>query len=454
MIEVIYKEETAEQDGAQETFSMPRNVRQIGLANGNYRIYVEDYVYTFLKRLSEEEKEQGKAAVLTGEIKWTVDMTCVFVKGALAADEMEVTAEHIDFSEEIWQRLQENKEKYFPDQEIVGWFFAQHQVAVEITDLLVKTHLRYFGGEKILILMEPVERDEAFFRYDGGTMVKVEGYYIYYEKNSQMQTYMIERNQNAGPETSEKVEDKAVRNFRKIIDSKKPEEREEEKTSVFSYAATVCLALAVLATGVAFFQNRQNNSGIPEDAATASAVIAQATPEVTVAVQNSADEKSAGEMAMVPEKFVSIVPITAAAAPKADRLAAAETPADAGKNDITRTPAPSVTEKAQKSAADNSRSSGAKKNQKSYPEKKSEKNINEDKDTDKDQNAQQNTRQTAETAASAENTHSTYVIRPGDTLYQISLRCYGNAGAMEEICKLNGISANEIIYPGQVIVLP
>ena len=64
------------------------------------------------------------------------------------------------------------------------------------------------------------------------------------------------------------------------------------------------------------------------------------------------------------------------------------------------------------------------------------------------------TRQTAETAASAENTHSTYVIRPGDTLYQISLRCYGNAGAMEEICKLNGISADEIIYPGQVIVLP
>lgn len=35
MIEVIYKEEQAEQDGAQETFAMPRNVRQIGLANGN-----------------------------------------------------------------------------------------------------------------------------------------------------------------------------------------------------------------------------------------------------------------------------------------------------------------------------------------------------------------------------------------------------------------------------------
>ena len=39
MIEVIYKEDTTEQEAAQESFSMPRNVRQIGLANGDYRIY-------------------------------------------------------------------------------------------------------------------------------------------------------------------------------------------------------------------------------------------------------------------------------------------------------------------------------------------------------------------------------------------------------------------------------
>lgn len=467
MIEVIYKEETAEQDGAQETFAMPRNVRQIGLANGNYRIYVEDYVYTFLSRLAEEEKEQGKTAVLTGEIKWTADMTCIFVKGALAVDGIEVTAEHIDFSEEVWQKLQEDKEKYFPEQEIVGWFFAQHQVMVESTDLLVKVHLRYFGGEKILMLMEPGERDEAFFRYDGGTMVKVEGYYIYYEKNSQMQSYMIERNQNVGPETSEKVEDKAVRNFRKIIDSKKPEERKEEKTSVFSYAATVCLALAVLATGVAFFQNRQSNSGIPEDATAASAVIAQVTTKADGEAKSSTDAETVNEVATVPTKSATsdeIVPITAAVTQNADQPAATEMPADAGKDDITvtETPVPVVTEKAQTPIADNSESagsSGAEKNQKSSAKKKSEENKDAAEDAKNDQNTkgqntQQNAQQATETSASVENAHSTYVIRPGDTLYQISIRCYGNTEAMEEICKLNGISANEIIYPGQVIVLP
>lgn len=121
-----------------------------------------------------------------------------------------------------------------------------------------------------------------------------------------------------------------------------------------------------------------------------------------------------------------------------------------------------MTEKAQTPIADNSESegsSGAEKNQKSSVKKKSEENkdaaedVKNDQST-KDQNTQQNVQQTAETAASAQNTHQTYVIRPGDTLYQISIRCYGNVEAMDEICKLNGISANEIIYPGQVIVLP
>ena len=165
MIEVIYKEDTTEQEAAQEAFSMPRNVRQIGLANGDYRIYIEDYVYTFLCSLAEDEKPegQGSVAVLTGEIQWTADMTCIFIKGAIAADGMEAAAEHIDFSEKLWQKLQEDKDQYFPEQEIVGWFFAQSQIAMEITELFVKVHLRHFGGEKILMLMDPGEREDAFF---------------------------------------------------------------------------------------------------------------------------------------------------------------------------------------------------------------------------------------------------------------------------------------------------
>ena len=63
---------------------------------------------------------------------------------------------------------------------------------------------------------------------------------------------------------------------------------------------------------------------------------------------------------------------------------------------------------------------------------------------------------------SADSTHSqtgsvyytSIEIQPGDTLFQISMDRYGSIEAISQICKLNGMSADEIIYPGQVIVLP
>ena len=404
MIEVIYKEDTTEQEAAQESFSMPRNVRQIGLANGDYRIYIEDYVYTFLCSLAEDEKPegQGSVAVLTGEIQWTADMTCIFIKGAIAADGMEAAAEHIDFSEKLWQKLQEDKDQYFPEQEIVGWFFAQPQIAMEITELFVKVHLRHFGGEKILMLMDPGEREDAFFRYDGGMMAKLSGYYIYYEKNSQMQTYMIERSQKEGGEASEEVEDRAVRNFRKIIDSKNPEERGEEKTSVFSYAATVCLALAVLVAGVGFYRNQQEKTEVPEDYRAASASVVQITPAVTEPVRTQKPVQT--------QEAVRGTPVPTETTQKREKISITPEPRSSKKQ--------SVSEATQKKD-----------------------NKTEEKKTE-------------ETSVAAENPRETYVIRPGDTLYQISLNRYGTVEAMEQICALNGISANEIIYPGQVIVLP
>lgn len=419
MIEVIYKEDTTEQEAAQESFSMPRNVRQIGLANGDYRIYIEDYVYTFLCSLAEDEKPegQGSVAVLTGEIQWTADMTCIFIKGAIAADGMEAAAEHIDFSEKLWQKLQEDKDQYFPEQEIVGWFFAQPQIAMEITELFVKVHLRHFGGEKILMLMDPGEREDAFFRYDGGMMAKLSGYYIYYEKNSQMQTYMIERSQKEGGEASEKVEDRAVRNFRKIIDSKNPEERGEEKTSAFSYAATVCLALAVLVAGVGFYRNQQEKTEVSEDYRAASASVVQITPAVTEPVQS---------VSISPKAVQTQKPVQTQ---EAVRGTPAPTETTQKREKISITPEPRRSKKQSVSEA---------------TQKKD--NKTEEKKTEE--------KKTEETSVAAENPRETYVIRPGDTLYQISLNRYGTVEAMEQICALNGISANEIIYPGQVIVLP
>ena len=50
MIEVIYKDEKQTAKGNEESFNLPKNIRQIGIPNEKYRIYIEDYVYTFMKK--------------------------------------------------------------------------------------------------------------------------------------------------------------------------------------------------------------------------------------------------------------------------------------------------------------------------------------------------------------------------------------------------------------------
>ena len=77
----------------------------------------------------------------------------------------------------------------------------------------------------------------------------------------------------------------------------------------------------------------------------------------------------------------------------------------------------------------------------------SDKVYREESDTRK---AEKRMRET-ETSATSRNT---YVIRPGDTLYQISVANYGTTEKVSDICKANGIAEDEIIYPGQIIVLP
>ena len=59
-----------------------------------------------------------------------------------------------------------------------------------------------------------------------------------------------------------------------------------------------------------------------------------------------------------------------------------------------------------------------------------------------------------EEETSSKSVLTTYMVRPGDTLYQISMLNYGTMDAITEICRMNNISEEEMIYPGQIIVLP
>ena len=57
-------------------------------------------------------------------------------------------------------------------------------------------------------------------------------------------------------------------------------------------------------------------------------------------------------------------------------------------------------------------------------------------------------------AISAALASGTYQIQPGETLYGICLKLYGNGSRLEEICRLNGLEDENKIMAGQNLILP
>ena len=433
MIEVIYKDEKQTAKGNEGIFNLPRNIRQIGLPGEEYRIYIEDYVYTFLKKIAEREEEDGgSVAVFTGETKWNSGTGYLFIKGVLLADVGEVAAEHVEFSDVTWQKIHEEIEQYFSGQEIMGWFLTQRSLLMEVTEGLQRLHMKLFGGEKVLMLMDPVEKEEAFFRYENGLMVRQSGYYIYYEKNPQMQAYMLEKNPQLHEVEQETVSDDAVRAFRRIIQKKHKEEptetREtEDRTSVFSYAATACLVLAVMTVGVQFYQNyNQRNT-------------------TDVVNETTSQTVSSSEITRAPEKTKKV----------------SVTPTSVLKKDPTPVPVsqqPTVSPGAAISSIPEKTTAASSTEQEIYREesdtRKAERRVKQEQAEDSADANKISEDAAGSTVDSAIGQGTTYVIKPGDTLYQISVSRYGTMEKVAEICQANGLNEDEIIYPGQIIVLP
>ena len=100
---------------------LPKNVRQIGNVCDEPKIYVEDYVDTFLGQLQEKAMEKPVAAALTGEITKCEDKVVVYISGAIRAEDVEVEGTNLKISEEIWEKIEKEQKEYFKDQKLIGW---------------------------------------------------------------------------------------------------------------------------------------------------------------------------------------------------------------------------------------------------------------------------------------------------------------------------------------------
>lgn len=223
MIEIICDKEREKKDMPWR--ELPKNVRQIGDTKEKRKIYIEDFVVTYLARLAKPDHAYARGAILLGDIYQTEEGIAVFIHGALEAQNLELDMDDTIFNEKIWSELLEQREKYFPGQAVVGWFLSRIGFSVEMNQKIIKAHLQNFpGNHKVLYMMDSLENEDAFYICENQQLIRQRGYYIYYEKNSAMREYMLaEKGEEVrGTETDEREQEqirrdkKVIRNYRRV----------------------------------------------------------------------------------------------------------------------------------------------------------------------------------------------------------------------------------------------
>ncbi len=270
MIEVIYdkdmekqeenervrEDEKKQEDRPAHGLKLPKNIRQIGNPSGNKRIYIEDYVVTYLNYIARPGSTHARGAILLGTLERSEIGDIIFVSGAVDAQNLEFDMDESEFTQEAWTEIYEQVKEFFPDLAVVGWFLSRMGFSTAINDKIEKMHVDNFPGkDKVLYVTDSLESDDAFYMYEHGQLVKQKGYYIYYTKNEAMQSYIIKQKGGMADEENTEIQRKdeeLIKNYREKnskIQGNKP------GGISLAYVASSFVVLAMLAMGITVISN-------------------------------------------------------------------------------------------------------------------------------------------------------------------------------------------------------
>ncbi|MCI8333270.1 MAG: LysM peptidoglycan-binding domain-containing protein [Lachnospiraceae bacterium] len=399
MIEIVYKEE-AKETGNRRKLDLPKNVRQIGEPEDKRKIYIEDYVVTYLRKFAREEMLNSRGAILLGHSEWMDGIPYLFIKSAIALKGVNCGREGIPFTDEVWAEIYGAIKEYFADQDILGWFLSMPGYPMDLDARLLKTHVNYFGGvDKILMIEEPVEGEEDFFAYENGKLTRQRGYCIFYERNEAMQRYMVEMGDGEGVDENEEFDDRATRTFRTLIQDKK-DTSNQKRVMTFLYTASTFLVMVVLVIGITLINNYEKMEGLE-----------MALSEISQSLEKQ--EGQAGEIYVQGSTDPELADaVTAENAQAAGEETASSPEEEAGQ-----------------------------------PEEQTEEQPEEQPEEEPEETQEA-------VSQSVEEIPDVYVVQKGDTLLSISRKIYGRDDKIREICSLNGIWDSNHILVGQKLLLP
>ena len=229
---------------------LPKNYRQVG-EPGDRKIYIEDYVYTYLSKMAQPGNLYSRGAVLFGRPYQTASGICLFISGAASCQSIEFDLNETVFSEEVWNEIYRIRDSYFPELEVCGWFLSRMGFSVDLNDKIIRMHIDNFSGEhKVLYMMDVLEDEDAFYRMENYSLKKQRGYYIYYEANHEMAEYMQEEghgetSRESGRARPELIRDSSVVKSYKNAMQLKKSDKKKKKTGVRWTASSVAGAAVI-----------------------------------------------------------------------------------------------------------------------------------------------------------------------------------------------------------------
>lgn len=388
----------------EKEWKLPKNTRQIGEEIGEKRLYVEDYVVTYLNRLA-NEKDVARA-ILIGTVREQNLYPYIFIDGAV-----EVEDYHMD--EKQREEFEKKIEMEFGIRKIMGWFLSSKEGPVIYNQEVLDTYRQYFAEEnQVLLVSDPLEEELNAFFMEDEMLTEQPGYQIYYEKNLPMQNRLIEKNIGKSREKGAENKDDAIHRFRELVKLKKTEKEteEEKKNGWLTYIASGFLVMTILALGVTIIYSYDRMKQVEQSLAILSNHVDSQKEYVTDQPESAEEVISHIKDVTEETETVSLEDITVE-----EETFAGATFWNQTEQEKTEPETEAVSEK---------------------------------------ETAAETESQDAQNTIGNVTARASYTVKMGDTLAGISQMYYGTTEKVQEICSLNGITDEDPILPGQKILLP
>lgn len=440
MIQSIYSNEEMDLKEGRESsaFKMPKNIRQIGQVDLSKKIYAEDYVMTYIKQLAVKTTIGERKAVLLGQYIKSEGCRHIFINGAVEIIET-VDNKETMFSNEVWSEIYDCIKKYFTNVEIVGWYITKNDGPFDVDEHITKMHLDNFAGQdKTLLVYDPVEKEEAFYFYDKGKLMKQSGYYIYYDRNEEMQNYMVESKENVS--TDDGYMDIATQKIRKVIEAKN-DTNKQKSVMPLVYTASSLLAVVVLVIGATMVSNYDSM----KDTEDSIAVLSDAV------TNNQAEKDDMTEVTQV-EKVPSTI-----------EQGVNEANDDSQNSNVDNSDVQAMIEENEAAKDANTKQDDTKEKTDESKEDDGTKEDSDSKNDEKEDNTskkqdpskeEDSSKETDKSSKQAMAINSKYTVKKGDTLVSISTKVYGTIKGVDLIKETNNIENQDLIYEGQEIIIP